>query len=328
MTSAVSEVQYPSDDLFVSRSSCIACGSSALETLAGGRFGDDPLRGFIASDPWGESPLPRIEQETWEFVRCGECQQKFHRRILSPPWQQVLFTRWMSDAAIREFEERHGVNTPSATFEQTRAAVRHVLRLEKMTRALRSAEQPLRILDFGCGWGRFLAVASLFGAETYGVDKDQDRQRGAENLGVRVEQSLDDLDASLRGALDAITLFQVLEHLEHPISVLRELRAWLRPGGIMILETPNAEGVTSIQSPQDYRAINPLSHINGFTPDALRAIAERAGFESVMPAPAHATAEPLSVAKTEMKRAIGLLPNSSVSDWVLPRTTDQYFRLP
>ena len=319
--------QYPKDEVFVERFACIACGGGHLETLANGRFADEPLRSFIEDDPWGECPLPYIEHEPWEFVRCQACEQKFHKRILSPAWQHVLFTQWMTDAAIRHFEELHGVNKPGVVFQKTQDAVRHVLRIQKMTRDLRLEEEPLRILDFGCGWGRFLAVASLFGAEAYGIDKDQDRQRGAEDLGVHVKHSLDELDPSLKGNLHAITLFQVLEHLEHPAAELEELRQWLQPGGILVLETPNCEGIMGIRSPQEYRGINPLSHINAFTPKTLRSIAERLGFRLVAPAAAHCTSEAKSVAKTEVKRGLGALPNNPVSGRLLYNSTDLYFRL-
>src|SRR5437868_600202 len=39
------------------RSHCISCGSPRLESLSRGRYGDEPLRGYIERDPWGESPL-------------------------------------------------------------------------------------------------------------------------------------------------------------------------------------------------------------------------------------------------------------------------------
>jgi SAM-dependent methyltransferase len=45
--------------------------------------------------------------------------------------------------------------------------------------------------------------------------------------------------------VDAVTLMEVIEHLENPRHVLREIGAMLRPGGILILTTPNASGVYS-----------------------------------------------------------------------------------
>jgi 2-polyprenyl-3-methyl-5-hydroxy-6-metoxy-1,4-benzoquinol methylase len=188
-----------------------------------------------------------------------------------------------------------------------------------MTRAGR-AGQPLRVLDFGCGWGQFLAAAALFGAEAYGVDRDADRLRGAARSGLRLAPSLDDLPAELVGRFDVVTLFQVLEHLEEPRAVLEAARRWLRPSGVLILETPDCTGVTGFHSIEDYRDINPLAHINAFTPETLTNIAVRSGYRPLRYLPAHVTADPLAVIKSQAK---GLL--SSIQRVVRP-TTDQYFR--
>jgi len=301
---------------FAIRDRCIACDSPDLELLSSGRFCDEPLRGFIENDPWGVSPIPFLQDERWELVRCGPCGQMFHKRILDPSWQQRLFDEWMSADAMHEFERRHGRNTPERQWEAGRSRIRHVLRLERMTRSIRGGER-MRVLDFGCGWGGFLAAAAVFGAEAYGIDRDTDRREGAGDAGIHVLPDLSALDPGLRGGFHALTLFQVLEHLEQPLAVLEALAPWVAPGGILILETPNCKDITGISSMTDYRGVHPLSHINGFTPRSLAAIAERAGFEPVVPVVSHCTAEPKNVVKTEVRRIVG---------GYLPPTTDQYFR--
>ena len=86
--------------VFISRDRCIACSSADLREVAGGRFGDEPLRSFIESDPWGENPMPVLEKERWSLVECGQCAQRFHRFILSPHWNEIRFSRWMSEDVV------------------------------------------------------------------------------------------------------------------------------------------------------------------------------------------------------------------------------------
>lgn len=308
-------------DKFVHRSRCINCTSTRLELLSWGRFKDEPLRSYIEADPWGECPLPYLLEEKWEFVRCRDCQQMFHTFILSPAWQERLYRDWVTDGAMREFEEKHGVSSPENKLENGRNCVRHLLRVEKLTRALRGNE-PLRVLDFGCGWGQFLSAAALFGAEAYGVDRDVDRLNEASGRGIKVASGLDALPRDLRGRLDAISLFQVLEHLEEPRSVLEEVREWLRPGGLLILETPNCTGVRGFESPDNYRDINPLAHINAFTPQTLVGIASRAGYAPVNYVAAHVSADLVPVAKSALK---ALLPQL---DRTLRPSTERYFQRP
>jgi 2-polyprenyl-3-methyl-5-hydroxy-6-metoxy-1,4-benzoquinol methylase len=299
-------------ELFMERAECISCGSRLLEVLSTGRFGEDPVYAFMSRDLWGESPLPTIGEARWEFVRCRECDQRFHKRVLSPEGQRRYYNDWMTDGAIKEFEELHGMNAPEYLFETSRGHVRHLIRLEWMTRHLRG-EDRLRLLDFGCGWGRLLSLAGLLGFEAHGIDRDSDRLLGARDQRVTVHPCLEALDPSLKGRFHAISLFQVLEHLEEPLAILRSLSSWVMSGGILVLEVPNCEGVTGFHKSGDYENIHPLSHVNAFTPATLRRMAERSGFQVIAPAASFVTADPVAVAKTAVKRVIGrLMPSTAL----------------
>jgi 2-polyprenyl-3-methyl-5-hydroxy-6-metoxy-1,4-benzoquinol methylase len=121
----------------------------------------------------------------------------------------------MSEEAIRQFEEEHGSNH-NATRD-----VQHVLRLKDLG--------VKRLLDFGCGFGQFLEMCHLFGIEAVGVDRSNARRSGA---GVQVFAELNEVE----GKFDAITMFEVLEHLDDALLMLRKLRARLRsPNGVVIV---------------------------------------------------------------------------------------------
>jgi SAM-dependent methyltransferase len=280
--------------VFTSRDRCIACGSSSLSEVAGGAFGENPLRAFIESDPWGENPMRVLESERWSFVECALCGQRFHRLTLSPEWNEIRFSRWMSADAIRLFEEQHGSGTTSASMH-----AQHVLRLQ--------ANGVTRVLDFGCGFGQFLEMCRLFGLEGVGVDRSRARRSGA---GVHIFADLDEVP----GEFDAITLFEVLEHLDDPLAMLKRLRGRLRAGGLMIVEVPDTTGTDSISSREDYYKIHPLDHINAFTPDSLVKIMARAGFEPIRKEPAFVSMSLKRVAKDIAKAALKT------------RSTQRYFR--
>jgi 2-polyprenyl-3-methyl-5-hydroxy-6-metoxy-1,4-benzoquinol methylase len=80
------------------------------------------------------------------------------------------------------------------------------------------------------------------------------------------------------GPFNALTLFQVLEHLDEPHSLMLQLRELVADGGILVLETPNCSGVTDIKTRYEYSLIHPLEHINAFTPETLKDFANRVGF--------------------------------------------------
>lgn len=300
---------------FVERANCITCGSTNLVQMASGRFNDDPLRSFIANDPWGESPLPYVADDQWAFVGCGDCLTRFHRRILAPEWIERCYSDWITQEAMEKFLAPQ--NTPQKKFDKARQHVSHVLRLEKLTRDIRRGGA-VRVLDFGCGWGTFLAMCARFGFEGYGIDFAPDRRKQGQ---VSIFPGIQDLKSELHqggvGFFHAITLFEVLEHLADPLTALKSLNDFIVPGGVLILETPDCTGVEDIRNDRDYQAIHPLSHINAFTPESLRSIAGYAGFLPINCGVAQVTCDFKKVVKTEAKRAL----------WkFLKPTTQQYFR--
>lgn len=280
--------------VFVSRDRCICCGSVELREIGGGSFCDEPLHSFIANDPWGENPMAVLRNHSWSLVRCRECSQAFHRFILSPEWNQVRFTRWMSEDAIRRFEDEHGGNQ-----DPTRD-VQHVLRLKDLG--------VKRLLDFGCGFGEFLEMCRLFGIQAHGVDRSNARRSGA---GVQIHAELDDVP----GTFDAITMFEVLEHVDDPLGLLAALRKRLNPGGLMVVEVPDTSGVSGIRDRGTYCKIHPLDHINAFTPQSLICIMAQAGFKPIGKGPAFVT--------TSLKRVAKDLAKASLKQ----SSTQRYFQL-
>jgi SAM-dependent methyltransferase len=261
---------------FVERNTCISCGSQQLMELSTGLFSDNPLHDFLSNDPWGESPVPYLAGTHWSFVRCRACSQAFHKYILAPDWNERRFSQWMTRDAIEAFEQPE--KTPERVFSQAAQHTKHVLRLESITRDLRGGT-PVRLIDFGCGHGEFLAMCDLYGFEAYGIDRScAQRENGRF---ATVFPQIGDLKNAGVSPCHVITLFQVLEHLDDPRSVLEALREYLVTGGILVLETPDCSGVKSIATRDDYLKIHPLEHINAFTPATLRRFAERRGFASI-----------------------------------------------
>jgi SAM-dependent methyltransferase len=288
---------------FVHRDLCLGCSSASIAMLSSGSFDEDPLHSFIANDPWGENPLPYLKNARWEYVICKECALTYHRKVLSPEWAERKFSKWISAEAIAEFERKL---PPGSKFERGLHFTERAIQIEKLTRGRGS----IRVLDFGCGNGEFVEQCRLYGLEAVGVDRSTARIE--KNRGTIYP----DLGALYGEQFHAITLFEVLEHLEEPRPVLEALLPHLCPGGILVLETPDASGVTGIQSFHDYQMIHPLDHINGFTPKTLRSFAERLGFRAIAPPTGHATAEIKRVVKTELKRVLS---------FAVPRKTQLYF---
>jgi SAM-dependent methyltransferase len=295
--------------VFSQRTRCLGCGSQDLEIVSQGRFDEGRLPEYIAADPWGENPSPYLSGKSWVLVRCSHCRLRFHQYILSPEWNEIRFSRWMSSAAIHEFEMRHG---RADRFERSAYFLKHVLALRSLL-VRDSANLPIKVLDFGSGNGEFLSVCNAFGFEAHGVDRSDARRSISSH--VRVHESL--AAASSCGPFDVVTLFEVLEHVDEPRSLLVDLRNVLRSGGLLIVETPDCEGISSMEKEDHYRAIHPLDHINVFEAATLREFVERAGFIQIRKPVVFATANVVAALK-------------SIIRWIIRRPegvgTQQYFR--
>jgi 2-polyprenyl-3-methyl-5-hydroxy-6-metoxy-1,4-benzoquinol methylase len=139
-----------------------------------------------------------------------------------------------------------------------------------------------RILDVGCGDGRFLGLLRDFGApqwELVGVDFDPEvvarcRAAGFEAHATRVEELREG-----EGTFDAVVMLQLIEHVENPVEICRRVFALLRPGGHFIVETPSVAGL-------DYRAFRGRAwghyhfprHWNLFSRESLQRMLEAEGF--------------------------------------------------
>lgn len=134
-----------------------------------------------------------------------------------------------------------------------------------------------RLLDVGCGSGEFLQRMRSFGWETVGVEPDPVAAARARNakLDVRDGQLVD--AAFHADFFDAIVLSHVIEHVHDPVGLLRECARVLRPGGVLMVMTPNLESVGHRRFGADWRGLEPPRHLHLFSSRSLSACIREAG---------------------------------------------------
>lgn len=116
-------------------------------------------------------------------------------------------------------------------------------RLRDLSRFVRSG---VKILDVGSGNGIFLHIAHQAGYAIEAMDKSIACARYAQRMGIT---SYTDLAKVSDQAYDAITLFDVIEHIPNPRTFIREIRAKLKNNGILMITTPNNQGITAHMAP-------------------------------------------------------------------------------
>ena len=137
-----------------------------------------------------------------------------------------------------------------------------------------------RLLDVGCGPGTLLMVARQRGWDVAGVEPAAGPAQLARSYGLRIFHGLvEDFAGSSRDRFDAITAFEVLEHVSRPLAMLRAMRELLEPAGRIFVSVPNLDDPYCLR--QQIPSNVPPVHINFFNRRSLGAAMRSAGLEVV-----------------------------------------------
>lgn len=130
-----------------------------------------------------------------------------------------------------------------------------------------------RLLDAGCGSGGNLSLMARYG-ELYGFEYDAEAAQAAAARGVATVAtgSLPDGVPFGDTAFDLIGMFDVLEHLEHPVEALRALGSRLVPGGAVVLTVP---ALPMLWGPHDVTH----QHFRRYAASTLRSTIVQAGLQ-------------------------------------------------
>jgi len=148
----------------------------------------------------------------------------------------------------------------------------------RFTDPLLQPAAPAVALDLGCGRGEWLELLGESGFDARGVDLDEGMLAACRERGLQAQHgdALAALRAQPDGSLALVSAFHLVEHL--PFDLVRELIAEalraLRPGGLLIMETPNPENLT-VGATSFY--LDP-SHLHPLPPGLLGFATEHAGF--------------------------------------------------
>ena len=136
-----------------------------------------------------------------------------------------------------------------------------------------------RILDVGCGNGVMLKNLQQLGWQISGIDPDPEAVRVTNEL-LGPVATVGGIDSpELTGKFDVITMNHVIEHVPYPVQTLRECLLRLRPGGRLVLQTPNVESLGVRAFGQSWIAWDPPRHLHLFSIATLQRAAEEAGFQ-------------------------------------------------
>lgn len=152
-------------------------------------------------------------------------------------------------------------------------------RKTRSRRVRRYVPAPARILDIGCGNGRFLNYLIQEGYEGYGIElPGKAAARASAIAGLKLKQGSLLPDDFPDNYFDAVSLWHVFEHLTEPRQTLEIIGSILKPGGYLFLSLPNIRSWQSRLFKGQWLHLDPPKHLFFFSPEQLINLLQEAGF--------------------------------------------------
>lgn len=203
---------------------------------------------------FGESlPILRIYGEPIPVYEPGsEGRDRVIARLLDAGRSRAD-AEWLADNRAERHDASVGTLPPART----------EIHIRRYTLAARFAENA-HVLDLACGTGYGAALLADLGAKRVtGLDIDKACVEYANKYHARANTSYAVADAAATHleseSCDLITSFETIEHTSNPSAVIAEFARVLKPGGVLVISTPNDLGLTDF-------------HEHSLTPDQFRVI--------------------------------------------------------
>jgi len=135
-----------------------------------------------------------------------------------------------------------------------------------------------RLLDFGCGAGRYVAQMAAAGWQAEGLDLSPAAVQAGRNAGLVIHQGTLPGANLPDAAYDAITMWHALEHVPAPKATLAAAHALLRPGGRLLVAVPRLDSLAARWLGSAWYGLDLPRHLTHFTARTLRRHLESTGF--------------------------------------------------
>ena len=116
-------------------------------------------------------------------------------------------------------------------------------------------------VDVGCGDGAVVAVAGQLGWDAMGIEVDPAAVRGALKKGLHVVEGSYERLAMYVQHFDFVMCSHVLEHVHDPRDLLKKLRLVIKPGGVLVLSSPNSLSALRHHFGANWRGLEAPRHI-------------------------------------------------------------------
>ena len=145
--------------------------------------------------------------------------------------------------------------------------------------------EDLKLFEIGCGAGRFLSLAQKRGWKVEGIELSATLVEQSRKFNPEANIHHGDfiqMNDFLEKYYDAVVALDVIEHIIAPAVFIQRIHQILRPGGILLLQTPNAVSLRSILHKEHWNMLIPEYHFHLFSTRGITKILKSNGFEIIL----------------------------------------------
>lgn len=204
-------------------------------------------------------PCKNMKFGRFELKRCASCG---FQQISPQPTEQELDSLY----GDLYFQKSKYTDPTAIELEYKR---RHKLM------ALAGITKGDKLLEIGCGAGQFIATCSeqynWYGVDVSPAGIELARKRMPEFATERLTASrIEEFEPSIENSkFDGVLIFDTIEHVYDPKVVLEKAAEWLKPGGHLILSTPDIGAPMARLTGKRWPFMTPPEHLSFFTHGAL-----------------------------------------------------------
>lgn len=146
-------------------------------------------------------------------------------------------------------------------------------------RELISPSKKGTLIDVGCGDGRMVHLTSLLGWDAYGIEIDPAAVQKAKQQGLKIYEGGYQELKKHKLSFDRVICSHVIEHVHDPLEMINCIKDALKPGGILILSSPNSTSAMRDYFGQNWRGLEAPRHLAIPSAKSLKKLIENLDFK-------------------------------------------------
>nr|VFK27772.1 MAG: Methyltransferase domain-containing protein [Candidatus Kentron sp. MB]VFK30238.1 MAG: Methyltransferase domain-containing protein [Candidatus Kentron sp. MB]VFK75146.1 MAG: Methyltransferase domain-containing protein [Candidatus Kentron sp. MB] len=206
-----------------------------------------------------------FQKEGGIYVKCMDCSMVF----LNPVFKDhALHDYYKNNHALQAEIVESDIQFYNRLYNQG---------LDQIENSLKNPSSRL-ILDIGCSSGTFLDAAKKRGWETYGIELNEAEFKQSVSKGHKVySDSIQNM--APEETFDAITMWDVFEHIKEGESYLNFVKSCLNKTGIIFLQIPSSASLAARILHEECNMFDGLEHVNLYCMESISILFRKCGLK-------------------------------------------------